>query len=198
MAADEEQQERDEEQQKRDEEQQERKMAVRANFLAAAGIVYPAFREGTKDEANAIQWFEDTFAWRPEYETIEGGAAGDMVGLYAATFSSGLDSEAKQTAEYGSERNQKGKRAAEPSTPPKPSKQSKPTKQRKPPKQPNKSGSSGGGSSSDNVPLDTSAGPAPGAVSALVTFLHAFASMSAEEQCVLLEKLFNIYSSSTP
>ena len=174
---DEEQQERDEEQQKRDEEQQERKMAVREMFLAAAGIVYPAFGEGTKDEANAIQWFEDTFAWRPEYETIEGGAAGDMVGLYAATFSSGLDSEAKQTAEYRSERNQRCKRPAEP------------PKQSKPPKQPNKSGSSGGGSSSDNVPLERLLAPAPGVVSALVTFLRAFASMSAEEQCVLLEKL---------
>ena len=172
----------DEEQQKRDEEQQERKMAVREMFLRAAGIVYPAFGEGTKDEANAIQWFEDTFAWRPEYETIE-GAAGDMVGLYAATFSSGLDSEAKQTAEYRSERNQRCKRPAEPP------KQSKPPKQRKPPEQPNKSGSSGGGSSSDNVPLERLLAPAPGVVSALVTFLRAFASMSAEEQCVLLEKL---------
>ena len=180
---DEEQQERDEEQQKRDEEQQERKMAVREMFLAAAGIVYPAFGEGTKDEANAIQWFEDTFAWRPEYETIEGGAASDMVGLYAATFSSGLDSEAKQAAEYRSERNQRCKRPAEPP------KQPKPPKQRKPPKQPNKSGSSGGGSSSDNVPLERLLAPAPGVVSALVTFLRAFASMSAEEQCVLLEKL---------
>ena len=163
-----------------DEEQQKRDEALRV-FLSGAGVYYPAFtNEG--EHANAIEWFNDHFEWREAYNGNVEAAANDMVALFCAIASTTVDSEAKHTAEVQSARKQSGKRTTQPKPEPEP----EPKKSRKSRKSCGGASSSGGESSSDAVPL---AGPAPDAVSALVTFLSAFARMSAEEQRALLEKL---------
>jgi hypothetical protein len=167
-----------------DEEQQKRDEALRV-FLSGAGVYYPAFtNEG--EQANAIEWFNDHFEWREAYNGNVEAAANDMVALWYAIASTTVDSEAKHTAEVQSARKQSGKRTTQPKPEPEPEPEPEPKKSRKSRKSCGGASSSGGESSSDAVPL---AGPAPDAVSALVTFLSAFARMSAEEQRALLEKL---------
>lgn len=156
-----------------DEAQQEedKTRRVRDIFLSAAGTHYSAFAS-EQDKENAIAWFGDNFEWREVYEGDEAKAANDMVAAYAGIESSDVNSEAKRAAQANqSQRKCKRPRGSSGANS-------------------SGAGSSGVGSSgagsSSQVPL---AGPASDAVSALVTFLRAFAAMSAEEQRALFEKL---------
>ena len=155
------------------EEEDRKRAAVLRMFLDFYADVHKPFEND--EERLAIQWFNGAFKWCEVYKGDAQVAANDMVAAYMGITQSNVDAEAQKQAEFGSAR-VAAKRPKQERTPEKPKKQeAKKQKQAE-------AGASAAGSSSSVEPSDR-------AMSALVTFLHSFVELSAEEQRVFIEKL---------